>query len=167
MLIRTPPPPHCLFGTLEYANITCIFVDYQKSFMQGRVVFRTHSNICSGAIGNSYRFKLSKKVHLRCLTGFWIRFSEHKKWSFPLQISSDFFSFLRIWSHLLKKSLMENFIFCAVFARWIEREWQWISSIFNINEWNIFFVKYPISSTFIQILCHHICWIISRHDLRW
>ena len=24
-------------------------------------------------------------------------------------------SFLRIWSNLLKKSLMENFIFCAVF----------------------------------------------------
>ena len=23
--------------------------------------------------------------------------------------------FLRIWSHLLKKSLMENFIFCAVY----------------------------------------------------
>ena len=35
--------------------------------------------------------------------------------------SKDFFSkcdqirsFLRIWSHLLKKSFMENFIFCAV-----------------------------------------------------
>ena len=28
-----------------------------------------------------------------------------KKWSFPL----------RIWSHLLKKYLMENFIFCAVY----------------------------------------------------
>ena len=26
----------------------------------------------------------------------------------------DFFRKLRIWSHLLKKSLMENFIFCAV-----------------------------------------------------
>ena len=26
----------------------------------------------------------------------------------------DFFSFRRIWSHLLKKSLMGNFIFCAV-----------------------------------------------------
>ena len=26
----------------------------------------------------------------------------------------DFFSKLRIWSHLLKKSLMKNFIFCAV-----------------------------------------------------
>ena len=25
-------------------------------------------------------------------------------------------SFLRIWSHLLKKSLMENFIFCALIA---------------------------------------------------
>ena len=25
-------------------------------------------------------------------------------------------SFLRIWSHLLKKSLMENFTFCSVFA---------------------------------------------------
>ena len=25
------------------------------------------------------------------------------------------YSFLRIWSHLLKKSLMENFTFCAVF----------------------------------------------------
>ena len=25
-------------------------------------------------------------------------------------------SFLRIWLHLLKKSFMENFIFCAVFA---------------------------------------------------
>ena len=26
-------------------------------------------------------------------------------------------SILRIWSHLLKKSLMENFIFCAVIMR--------------------------------------------------
>ena len=25
-------------------------------------------------------------------------------------------SFLRVWSHLLKKSLMENFIFCAVYG---------------------------------------------------
>ena len=42
----------------------------------------------------------------------------HKKMKFSIK---DFFSkcdqirsFLRIWSHLLKKSLMENFIFCAV-----------------------------------------------------
>ena len=32
-----------------------------------------------------------------------------KKWSFPV------FGFLRIWSHLLKKSLMEKFIFCAAY----------------------------------------------------
>ena len=45
-----------------------------------------------------------------------------KKWSFPLRISSvnmtKFCSFLRIWSHLLKKFLMENFIFCAVLPFW-------------------------------------------------
>ena len=29
-------------------------------------------------------------------------------------------SFLQIWSHLLKKSLMENFIFCAVVAQWVD-----------------------------------------------
>ena len=36
--------------------------------------------------------------------------------------TNDFFnkcdqirSFLRIWSHLLRKSLLENFIFCAVY----------------------------------------------------
>ena len=39
----------------------------------------------------------------------------HKKWSFPLRISSvNVTKFLRIWSNLLKKSLRENFIFCAV-----------------------------------------------------
>ena len=31
-------------------------------------------------------------------------------------------SFLQIWSHWLKKSLMENFIFCAVTALW-EKFW--------------------------------------------
>ena len=29
-------------------------------------------------------------------------------------------SFLRIWSHLLKKSVMQNFIFCAVYIIWKE-----------------------------------------------
>ena len=32
-------------------------------------------------------------------------------------------SFLRIWLHLLKKSLMENFIFCAVIFRETTRVW--------------------------------------------
>ena len=48
---------------------------------------------------------------------------------------------LRIWSHLLKKSLMENFIFCAVIAksiRWQYRKWSWqnLSRIF-ILDWMI------------------------------
>ena len=42
----------------------------------------------------------------------------HKKWSFPLWISSvnvnKFAGKLQIWSHLVKKSLMENFIVCVV-----------------------------------------------------
>ena len=49
-----------------------------------------------------------------------------KKWSFPLRISSVYVTKSvgncgpnpqeteRIWLHLLKKSLIENFIFCAV-----------------------------------------------------
>ena len=30
---------------------------------------------------------------------------------------------LRIWSHLLKKYFMENFIFCAVHAAELVKEW--------------------------------------------
>ena len=48
-----------------------------------------------------------------------VHVSLHKKMKFSIK---DFFSkcdqirsFLRIWSHLLEKSLLENFIFCAVF----------------------------------------------------
>ena len=32
-------------------------------------------------------------------------------------------SFLRIWSHLQKKSLMENLIFCAVFLHFLLEHW--------------------------------------------
>ena len=52
---------------------------------------------------------------------FWNKRYTAQKMKFPIK---DFFSkcdqirsFLRIWSHLLNKSLMENFIFCAVVAR--------------------------------------------------
>ena len=50
----------------------------------------------------------------------------HKKWSFPLRISSSkcdqIRSFLWIWSHLMKKSLMENFIFCSVIGPLLRRQ---------------------------------------------
>ena len=42
---------------------------------------------------------------------FWSSPYTAQKMKFSIK---DFFSFLRIWSNLLKKFLMENFIFCAV-----------------------------------------------------
>ena len=40
-------------------------------------------------------------------------------------------SFLRIWSRLLKKSLIENFIFCAVILIFstLQKIWQWDKTI--------------------------------------
>ena len=62
---------------------------------------------------NSYRKKRKRFTNLYL--------SLHKKWSFPVK---DFFSkcdqirnFLSIWSHLVKKSLMENFSYCTVFTK--------------------------------------------------
>ena len=47
--------------------------------------------------------------------------SLHKKWSFALRISlvnvTKSSVSLRIWLHYLKKSIMESFIFCAVYLR--------------------------------------------------
>ena len=65
----------------------------------------------------------------------------HKICSFFIK---DFFSkcdyicrFLRIWSHLLKKFLMENFIFCAVFLnRFFEKD-------FDISELVHYFLGRP------------------------
>ena len=42
-------------------------------------------------------------------------FKLHKKWSFPIRISSESVTKLRIWSHLLKKSLNGKFhILCSI-----------------------------------------------------
>ena len=77
--------------------------------------------------------KIIGKVHFRQIHGVviefrifyppWIHgFSDYSNTAQKMKFSiKDFFSkcdqirsFLRIWSHLLKQSLMENFIFCAV-----------------------------------------------------
>ena len=73
-------------------------------------------------------FRKTKKVlieicnihHIYCLVNCLVNlFSTAQKMKFSI---TNFFSkcdqirrFLRIWSHLLRKSVMENFIFCAVF----------------------------------------------------
>ena len=65
----------------------------------------------------------------------------HRRWSFLLRISSvfprikDFL--LPIWSHLLKKSSMENFIFCAVVCNTTLHKltsWNLLHSIYSNNE---------------------------------
>ena len=54
-------------------------------------------------------------------------------------------SFLRIWSHLLKKSLMENFIFCAVaMLVYIKEVTQW--KRFNTKEIKEFMEKIHLLS---------------------
>ena len=44
----------------------------------------------------------------------------YEKWNFSLRISSV----LRIWTHLLKKFLIENFIFCVVTVNEIITRWK-------------------------------------------
>ena len=56
----------------------------------------------------------------------------HKKMKFSIKNffskSDQIHSFLRTWSHLLKKSLMKNFIFCAVWGGAQEYKEKWIIS---------------------------------------
>ena len=70
--------------------------------------------IFSNSASTTVLFDFAKRLHHRCLTESYTA----QKMKFSIK---DFFSKcdqigrkLRIWSHLLKRSLMENFIFCAV-----------------------------------------------------
>ena len=51
-----------------------------------------------------------------------------QKMKFPIK---DFFSFLRIWSHLLKKSLTENFIFCTV---WVHKNSFFVLHVVSLKQ---------------------------------
>ena len=88
----------------------------------------------------------------------WIIAAQKMKFSIK-----DFFSkcdqirsFLRIWSHLLKKSLIENFIFCAVNVRTLDVKQRALSSAHRnlADPWSIwqngrikFFEAYNIASS--------------------
>ena len=64
------------------------------------------------------RFDFSFKRHCK-------KKNKKKTWSFPSGISSvNVSSFLRIWSHLRKKFLKKNFIFCAV--RFVSFRFVWL-----------------------------------------
>ena len=43
-------------------------------------------------------------------------------------------SFLRIWSHLLKKSLIENFIFSVVWATYLTMYWLVYTISLHLND---------------------------------
>ena len=84
------------------------------SFSSALIMITWISLLSDILISVSMKALLSNNI-VECLVGTCLL---HKKWSFPLRI---FFSKcdqirrkVRIFSHLLKKSLMENLIFCAV-----------------------------------------------------
>ena len=60
-------------------------------------------------------------------------------------------SFLRIWSHLLKKFLMENFIFCAVIPKkdFFTKKLLYLAKETIFYEWRKFsYMPWKISYTF-------------------
>ena len=61
-------------------------------------------------------------------------------------------SFLRIWSHLLKKSLMRNFIVCAVIRHWISA---------TLRE------KSPNTEKFLVRMFTHSDWIFSPYSVKY
>ena len=92
-------------GQTYFINLTVLTLQDFKS------MFDLFSTSCIKGLKNTRGNKFSKtKLNETYLTAQKVKFS-----------TQDFFSkcdqsrrFLRIWSHLLKKSSMENFIFCAL-----------------------------------------------------
>ena len=75
-------------------------------------------------------------------------------------------SFLRIWSHLLKKPLMENFIFCAV-TPWLtidfhERITGW--HLHYIDNWHYIFAKINVMNINHRSSCPEVFLKISQNS---
>ena len=85
----------------------------------------------------------------------------HKKMKFPIQDfcskCNQICSFPRIWTHLLKKSLMENLIFCAVLSssvgRIYDRLCNFLTSFYKLKV--IYFIvnNKPSQSLFWKHIC--------------
>ena len=95
---------------------------YQKAISREDVLLMKDNRLClkfSFEKSNLYVKNFVLKICLMSCSGQAL----HKKWSFPLRKSSVNVvrGKLRVWSYLLKKSLLENFIFCAVWYHSISR----------------------------------------------
>ena len=103
----------CHYSKVRYS----ITDNFQKLVLELFNIFL--SNICACVARNSLLFK--KEDHFYGQLNF-CHYLPTSTWTIKrrqieLCISSvnvDFFRKLRIWSHILKKSLIQNFIFCAV-----------------------------------------------------
>ena len=91
---------------LENANLTKLTINEWLTFMSNNN--RIRSKLTNGK--NSYFVTNNESSDTRQKMKFSIKYFFSK--------CDQIGSFLRIWSHLLKKSLIENFIFCAV---WIKK----------------------------------------------
>ena len=118
---------HCGRLLLDFKNLSLSFSFSLFSFEAqlfitriSRIIGKT--TLCMSCYDMTAKFKVINK-YSHCT----------KKWSFPLRISSHL---LGIWSHLLKKSLMENIIFCTVSS----------ISLFHLNN-----IWLPLVSMFIPV----------------
>ena len=104
--------------------------------------------------------------------------SLHKKWSFSIK---DIFSkcdqirsFLRIWLHLLKKFILENFFFCPVCSEWLLQYFSSVSlnpllenrssPFFILLKTYCFSVRYSVFWRMwvlwcLKKVCWSICWL--------
>ena len=109
-----------LFKAHSYINYFCldIITNSLVNLEQIRKCDKIFSQFCELKLGDGFLHCQNSSEHIVFPVGVSLSFTAQK-----LKFSiKDFFSkcdqigsFQRIWSHLLKKSLMENFIFCTVF----------------------------------------------------
>ena len=95
-----------------------------------------------------YKYKLNRIIKLYLVV------SLHKKWSFPLRISLVNVTKSWIWSHLLKKSLMENSIFCAVIVLFLKML-IWKRSKVTVWQLHHLFKKILFSGSFRYVFTLH------------
>ena len=100
-----------------------------------RLLLKKVWRLLRGFLRNFYNMQnITWKVH--------ITKSQHKKWRIKNFLSKYYQirSFLWLWSHLLKKSLLENFIFCAV-SPTLERLLKNSFTVVLLNIMTVFFCK--------------------------